>query len=73
MSSRLGGGRGFLAGALLLNAHVERQLGDSFDLRAFHQVVLGEGAIPLDVLQSQVEAWLAAPSKLRSAASKGPS
>ncbi len=33
-------------------------LGPQFDLRAFHDVVLGSGAIPLDVLSANVHRWL---------------
>jgi uncharacterized protein (DUF885 family) len=37
-------------------AHV--RLGARFDLRDFHDVVLGQGALPLDVLESRVAGWL---------------
>jgi uncharacterized protein (DUF885 family) len=34
-------------------------LGPRFDLRRFHDEVLGAGALPLDVLDARVEAWIA--------------
>jgi uncharacterized protein (DUF885 family) len=34
------------------------RLGDAFDVRAFHGIVLGSGAVPLDVLGSMVERWI---------------
>jgi uncharacterized protein (DUF885 family) len=34
-------------------------LGDKFDIRAFHDLILGSGALPLDVLDQQVDAWIA--------------
>ncbi|MFO0963473.1 MAG: DUF885 domain-containing protein [Phycisphaerales bacterium] len=43
-----------------LRAKAERELGAAFDLRAFHDTVLGAGAIPLDVLGTRVDAWIAA-------------
>ena len=41
-----------------LRAEAERELGSRFDLRAFHDVVLGEGALPLDSLETRVRAWI---------------
>jgi uncharacterized protein (DUF885 family) len=37
------------------------RLGDKFDLRAFHDEVLRHGAIPLDVLESNIERWIVRP------------
>jgi len=33
-------------------------LGDEFDIRAFHDVVLGAGALPMPILRAQVERWI---------------
>lgn len=43
-----------------LRAKAEATLGDKFDIKDFHAVVLGSGSVPLDVLADQVDAWIAA-------------
>ena len=43
-----------------LRAEAEQSLGSRFDVREFHDVVLRNGSLPLDVLTQNVEAWLAA-------------
>ena len=40
-----------------LRDQAERQLGPRFDIRAFHGVVLGSGAVPMGVLDQLVTAW----------------
>ncbi|MBB5709498.1 DUF885 domain-containing protein [Sphingomonas xinjiangensis] len=43
-----------------LRAKAEKALGPRFDIRDFHEVVLANGALPLDVLEEQVDAYIAA-------------
>lgn len=42
-----------------LRAKAEKALGSKFDIRAFHEAVLAAGAIPLDVLETRVDAYIA--------------
>jgi uncharacterized protein (DUF885 family) len=43
-----------------LRKHAEQELGARFDIRAFHDQVLGQGGLPLDVLDTRMRAWVAA-------------
>ncbi|HBK46707.1 MAG TPA: DUF885 domain-containing protein, partial [Xanthomonadaceae bacterium] len=42
-----------------LRAEAEKELGDTFDIKAFHDAVLRQGSVPLPVLESQVRAFVA--------------
>ena len=44
---------------LSLRHKAETALGAKFDVRRFHDAVLGQGAVPLDVLDAQIDAWIA--------------
>jgi uncharacterized protein (DUF885 family) len=41
-----------------LRGMCEKALGSRFDVRLFHDVILGGGAVPLDVLEATVKSWL---------------
>ena len=43
---------------LKLRDEAKAQLGEKFDLKAFHDEILNGGAMPLDLLQERVEAWI---------------
>lgn len=42
-----------------LRANAERELGPKFDVRAFHDAVLGAGPLPLSLLETRMKAWTA--------------
>jgi uncharacterized protein (DUF885 family) len=52
---------GYMTGRLeieRLRARAEERLGDRFDIKSFHDTVLGSGGLPLSVLDDLVEAWI---------------
>lgn len=42
-----------------LRAKAEGELGDKFDIRGFHDTVLGGGAVPLSILETRIDQWIA--------------
>jgi uncharacterized protein (DUF885 family) len=46
-----------------LRARSREKLGAKFDLKEFHQVVLGSGPVPLDILERNVDEWIATKEK----------
>ena len=41
-----------------LKAHAREQLGETFDIREFHDALLSEGALPLDLIDERMRAWV---------------
>jgi uncharacterized protein (DUF885 family) len=41
-----------------LRKYAEQELGSKFDIRAFHDQILGQGALPLDILDTRIRAWV---------------
>ena len=46
-----------------LRANAERELGADFDVRAFHDAVLGSGPLPLSLLEARMNEWTKARKK----------
>jgi uncharacterized protein (DUF885 family) len=45
---------------LELRAKAKQELGDKYDIRAFHDEILNGGALPLDVLEARTTTWMTA-------------
>ncbi len=43
-----------------LRHKAERELGPKFDIRAYHDMIVGHGALPLNLLERQTDGWIAA-------------
>ena len=41
-----------------LRAEAELQLGESFNIRDFHDELLAKGALPLDILEGRIRSWI---------------
>ena len=52
---------------LALRERARRELGPTFDLKAFHDEVLGHGALPLAVLERTIDEWIARGKSIRTA------
>ena len=47
-----------------LRARAEKELGDDFDIRRFHDAILGGGALPLTLLERKIDQWIADEKKV---------
>jgi uncharacterized protein (DUF885 family) len=48
---------------LELRERAQRALGGKFDIRVFHEAVLDQGPLPLDILEGKINAWIATQSR----------
>jgi uncharacterized protein (DUF885 family) len=45
---------------LELRGRAQQELGEKFNLRAYHDAVLDQGPLPLDMLEAKINAWIVA-------------
>jgi uncharacterized protein (DUF885 family) len=45
---------------LELRAKAQQELGPKFDIRTFHDAILDQGPLPLDLLETKINGWIAA-------------
>jgi uncharacterized protein (DUF885 family) len=57
---------------LKLREEARRELGDRFDIRKFHDAVLEDGPLPLDVLEEHVHQWMAQQKTVAETSDRGP-
>ncbi|MDA0680195.1 MAG: DUF885 domain-containing protein [Proteobacteria bacterium] len=50
---------------LELRKKAEQSLGDDFDIKAFHDALLGGGAVPMEILETRMNRWLAERLKIK--------
>ncbi len=48
-----------------LRARAKRELGERFNIRKFHNAVLDDGPLPLDVLEKRIDEWIARQKRIR--------
>lgn len=54
-----------------LRANAQRELGPQFNIRAFHDYLLGAGALPIDLLETRMQQWVASTKNGKGAAEAG--
>ena len=54
-----------------LRRKAEQALGNDFDIKAFHDALLGGGALPMEILETRMNRWLSEQLKQKSAAARG--
>jgi prolyl oligopeptidase len=55
---------------LELRRKAEQALGNDFDIKAFHDALLGGGALPMEILETRMNRWLSEQLKQKSAAAR---